>query len=241
MSCSNGSCSSESLGCSIGDTVNPSHRFGVTGPAGQPTVAGSCLLPPGFDNCLSYGGNLAPCDVAKIQRTRRRFVVAGSTIDDTLTDQTAVLSPQLSTPAGYTWWRVGVPAIGVSHQLCPREFTASTTGILGTTDLTDQILEVAVQGEFIYEDGDGNFVHGVEWPKPADPDDLRILDGRCACERLCQCTTYFARVGIDLLIPTQDPLNRVDVVVKGVRDCWQISCGSCPPAKLCGREIIVEE
>lgn len=231
------SCSSESLGCAVGDTVNPSSRFAATSPTGQPVPGASCVLPPGWDNCLSYAGDLSPCDVDRIQRTRRRFVAVGSTVDATLQDVTALYSGELDTPAGFTWWRVVVQPIGVSHQFCPREFYASTDGVGGFFDLTDQIQEVAVQAERIYQDGDGSYVHGGEWPKPAAPDDLTITDGRCACERLCTCVPYFGQASVALLLPDQPALNRVDVRVKGVRDCWQLTCGSCPPEKLCGREV----
>jgi len=165
-------------------------------------------------------------------------VVTGASDGDNLQDVTALLSPQLATPAAHSWWRVTVPEINVAHQICPRDFQITRRdGGGGTTDITALILEVAIQSERVYEDGDGNFVIGATFPKPADPDDLKITDGRCACERLCDCAAYFAKVGISVLIPTQaDP---IDVVVKGVRDCWQISCGSCPPAKLCGRELSV--
>lgn len=231
------SCSAESLGCATGDTVNPSARFQAQDPAtGQPVNA-TCTLPPGWDNCLSFGGDLSPCDVDRIMRTRRRFVAVGSTTDGSLQDATAVYSPELDTPPGHTWWRVVIDPIGVSHQICPREFYASTDGPGGFQDLTSEIREVAVAAERIYEDGDGSFVHGGTWPRPADPEDLTITAGRCACERLCECVTYFGQASVALLLPDQPALNRVDVRVKGVRDCWQIVCGSCPPEKLCGREV----
>ena len=74
-------CSAESLGCAVGDTVNPPGVFPATDAAGNPIPGAGCVLPPGWDNCLSFSGDLSPCDVDRIMRTRRRFVVSDD--DDT--------------------------------------------------------------------------------------------------------------------------------------------------------------
>jgi len=182
--------------------------------------------------------------VDRIQRTRRRFVeIADTSATGGLVDVSTALSSELDTPAGYSWYRLAVPEIDVAHQLCPREFqlelnedVAGGGGVF--SDVSSTIEEVAIQSEAIYEDGDGNFVHAWSFPKPADPDDLKITDGRCACERLCDCIRFFGDAGIAVLAPTLGANEQYKLTAKGVRDCWQISCGACPPAKLCGREII---
>lgn len=243
-SCATGgqcSCSASSLGCATGDTVNQTGQFQAQGPTGAPVNA-TCTLPPGFDNCLSHAGDLAPCDVDRIQRTRRRFVVQGQTDIGDLVDATIVLSPELDTPAGYAWYRIRVAEVNVSHQLCPREFqlehNPDVAGAGAWTDVSGTIEEVAAAAEAIYQDGDGNFVHAWEFPKPADPDDLRITDGRCACERLCICVRYFGDGSISVLAPELGVGEAYRLTVKGIRDCWQIVCGACPPDDLCGRELL---
>lgn len=243
-SCATGgqcSCSASSLGCATGDTINPTGTFQAQSPTGAPVNA-ACVLPPGFDNCLSHSGDLAPCDVDRIQRTRRRFVVQGDTATGDLVDATVVLSTELDTPAGYSWYRIRVAEVFVSHQLCPREFTLElnpdVAGAGVYADVSNTIEEVAAAAEAIYADGDGNFVHAWEFPKPADPDDLRITDGRCACERLCICVRYFGDGSISVLAPTLAVGAAYRLTVKGIRDCWQIVCGSCPPDDLCGRELL---
>ena len=235
------SCSASSLGCATGDTVNPTGTFQAQGPTGAPVNA-ACVLPPGFDNCLSHAGDLAPCDVDRIQRTRRRFVVQGDTDTGSLVDATVVLSDELDTPAGFRWYRIRVPEIDVSHQLCPREFTLELNddpaGAGTYVDVSGTIEEVAIQTEAIYADGDGNFVHAWSFPKPADPDDLKITDGRCACERLCDCVRYFGDAAISVLAPELPVGQAYRLTAKGIRDCWQIVCGACPPDDLCGRELL---
>ena len=232
------SCSAESLGCATGDTVNPSSQFPATDAAGNPIPGAGCVLPPGWDNCLSFSGDLSPCDVDRIQRTRRRFVVSDDDDTGNLQDVTALYSAELDTPPGHTWWRVVIQPIGVSHQICPRSFTAEhRLPAVGWVDYTNQIVEVAVAAERIYQDGDGGYVHGGTWPRPADPDDLTITDGRCACERLCECVTYFGQASVAVLLPDVPVAEATRITVRGVRDCWQIQCGSCPPELLCGREV----
>lgn len=214
---------------------------GCPSPAESPgdTIAGNSItiLPPGWFNCEPDSGDQAPCDVDRIIRTRRRFVVVGDTAaaPPTMAISTT-LATQLDTPAGFSWYVVEIPAIFVSHQICPRDFAVVLDdGAGGGGPVAPE--DVAIQTEGVYADGDGQYVKAWSFPKPADPDDLKITEGRCACERLCDCQRARGEARVGMLLPTLGVGESYTATIKGVRDCWRVSCGSCPPDDLCGREL----
>lgn len=228
-------------GCAAGAcTVNVGGiGAGCPSPAESPgdTIAGNSItiLPPGSFNCEPDDGKQAPCDVDRIIRTRRRFVVQGDTTAATMTVSTA-LATQLDTPAGFSWYVVTIDPVLVSHQICPRDFAVVLDdGAGGGGPVTPE--DVAIQTEGVYADGDGNYVLAWSFPKPADPDDLKITEGRCACERLCDCQRARGEARVGMLLPTLGGGESYTATIKGVRDCWRVSCGSCPPDDLCGREL----
>lgn len=211
----------------------------VPSTSGRPTD-----LKPGFDNCLPYRGDMAECDIATVKRTKRRYVDVVDTTAGTLVPVTAAIAPELTAPAGFDWFRVEIASVDVSHVSCPKDFIlwqdVDTTVAGGfDVDVTSAIAEVAVQSEKIYKNGDGNYVHAWTQPMPADPDDLKNKDGRCWCEELCECVTYFGKTSIVILAPTLGVNGAYQLTIKGNRKTWEINCGPCEPGLQCGREIVV--
>jgi hypothetical protein len=201
-----------------------------------PATQAQGVLPPGFWNCEQFADDLAPCDVEKIERMSRRWVGTGDTVAGTLVDVTAVYGTHLPTPVGFSWYRLVVDHIKVSHKACPRSFAVLFDD--GNVVVPIAPEDVAIQEESLYQDGNGSFVHAWNWPAPADPDDLKITDNRCACEELCVGVHARGLFGILLLLPTLGVGESYAATVKGIRNCYKISIGDCPPDLLCGREVI---
>ncbi len=203
-----------------------------------PSTVAQAVIPPGYFNCESYKNDLALCDVERIERTRRRWTAIGQTSAGTLVDVTAIYAAELPTPAGYSWYRIVENQVDVAHSGCLREVVAQLYPDGVGPPVDTPVEDVALQAEAIYQDANGNFVHAWDWPAPADPDDLKITNERCACEMLCVCVRAQGDLGILVLLPTLTPGDLYVVTAKGIRDQWKISCGDCPPGLLCGREII---
>ncbi|MBK8230660.1 MAG: hypothetical protein IPK72_08785 [Candidatus Eisenbacteria bacterium] len=202
-----------------------------------PSTAAQGVLPPGFWNCEQYADDLAPCDIEKIERMSRRWVGIAGTAAGTLVDVTSVYSAHLPTPVGFSWYRLEIDPIKVSHKACPRSFAVTVSdGIVPPVAVAPE--DVAIQQEELFQDGDGSFVHAWDWPMPADPDDLKITDSRCACETLCVGVHARGLFAVLLLLPTLAPGDLYSVTVKGIRNCYKIALGDCPPDLLCGREVI---
>jgi len=216
---------------------------GSTGQAcsGDDRVWARWPIAPGFFNCEPDNGTLAPCQVDRVANTQRRFSAQGTSADTSLVE---VLSdafndyvPQIT---GYSWYRLVIDPVGVSNDTCIRDLKLTLTDVTETTDVTDTIEAVTLQSEYIFQDGNGNYVRAWDWPRIAQAEDIRITDGRCACECLCVCTPARGRVGVAVLVPTLADGQVYVLTVRGLRNNWQKNCGYCPPELLCGRELIDE-
>lgn len=190
------------------------------------------IIPIGSANCKRYAENLAKCDIQRITRAESRPVFSARTDNNTLKIATF---PMLGLPQteGYTWYRLEVPAIAVSHYLCPRRVTVKNRG-----GFKVEVEMVAIAAQITTEAGNGSYTEAWDYPKPEDPEYFTIKDGRCECAQLCACIAADKMAAIYLQLPTLEGLDSYSVTIKAERNRWCQVCGPCPPPKICDREPI---
>lgn len=190
------------------------------------------IIPIGSANCKRYSERLARCDIQRITRSESRPVFSARTDNNTLKLATF---PLLGLPQtqGFSWYRLEVPAIDVSHYLCPRRVTVTNRG-----GIRIEVEMVAIAAQITVEKGNGSYTEAWDYPQPEDPEYFTIKDGRCECAKLCACIAAEKMAAIYLQLPTLEGLDSYSVVIKAERNRWCSVCGPCPPPKICDREPI---
>lgn len=203
----------------------PNNACGIAVPPGPgPSTPIPISQQIGSWNCIAVTPDLAPCEIAKIQREEKLPTVTGELTGALL-------------PAGTEIGVLFAP-IDVSHQLCIDYVRVSVTDAEDVTT-TISIPVVSLQGEILVQNPDGTFAHAWQYRDPERPDYLGITDGRCRCETLCVCISAYAHGRLVFELPSAVAADAtLTVEVWGRRKDWMTTCGPCGPCLICDHELL---
>lgn len=149
---------------------------------------GPCVVTLGDLDCFRFGPHFN-----SLRRSPYISPTAAEAIAATYEFETVTFTTGGPVVVGGNWYAGALGALGLSHQFCVYEVTA--TYDVGGVATAAAIIGVGVGGERIAcGDGANGFANEgfyslvAESPRKADPEELEVTDGRCRCRDLCALT-----------------------------------------------------